>query len=196
MAVPDRRPAHISPCLDMKLRDIRHVGIRARAERQRFADKHARHDSHTTGRPSAQLNPPQVMAATDPICCRDPRNVMTASRPATYRSFLPGLPSAQRARSHALQAVRFSMPGQVRTTVTSQATATKPVSMVRIPVAIASYVTRFDLARTYVAIALPTATVLDLFARYWLRKRLHARRAAEVPCSASWRSATPTQWPA
>ena len=45
-------------------------------------------------------------------------------------------------------------------------------------VAIASYVTRFDLARTYVAIALPTATVLNLFARYWLRKRLHARRTA------------------
>jgi exopolysaccharide biosynthesis polyprenyl glycosylphosphotransferase len=45
-------------------------------------------------------------------------------------------------------------------------------------VAIASYVTSFDLARTYVAIALPTATVLDLFARYWLRKRLHARRIA------------------
>jgi hypothetical protein len=59
---------------------------------QRFAGKHARHDSHTTGRPSAQLNPPQVMAATDPICCRDPRNVMTASRPATYRSFLPDSP--------------------------------------------------------------------------------------------------------
>jgi exopolysaccharide biosynthesis polyprenyl glycosylphosphotransferase len=44
-------------------------------------------------------------------------------------------------------------------------------------VAIASYVTRFDLARSYVAVALPTATVLDLLARYWLRKRLHARRA-------------------
>jgi exopolysaccharide biosynthesis polyprenyl glycosylphosphotransferase len=38
-------------------------------------------------------------------------------------------------------------------------------------------VTSFDLARTYVAIALPTVTVLNLFARYWLRKRLHARRA-------------------
>jgi exopolysaccharide biosynthesis polyprenyl glycosylphosphotransferase len=44
-------------------------------------------------------------------------------------------------------------------------------------VAIASYVTKFDVARTYVAIALPTATVLDLCARYWLRKRLHRRRA-------------------
>jgi len=44
-------------------------------------------------------------------------------------------------------------------------------------VAIASYVTRFEVARSYVAIALPTATVLDLCARYWLRKRLHRRRA-------------------
>ena len=43
-------------------------------------------------------------------------------------------------------------------------------------VAIASYVTNLQLARIYVAIALPTATVLDLFARYWLRKRLHTRR--------------------
>jgi len=45
-------------------------------------------------------------------------------------------------------------------------------------IAIASYVTRFDLAREYVAIALPTATVLNLYARYQLRKRLHRRRAA------------------
>lgn len=45
-------------------------------------------------------------------------------------------------------------------------------------VATASYVTRFELARTYVAIALPTATLLNLFARYWLRKRLHARRTS------------------
>jgi len=44
-------------------------------------------------------------------------------------------------------------------------------------VAIASYVTKFDLAREYVGIALPTATVLDLYARYRLRKRLHRRRA-------------------
>jgi exopolysaccharide biosynthesis polyprenyl glycosylphosphotransferase len=45
-------------------------------------------------------------------------------------------------------------------------------------VAIASYVTRFDLAREYVAIAVPTATVANLYARYRLRKRLHRRRAA------------------
>jgi exopolysaccharide biosynthesis polyprenyl glycosylphosphotransferase len=44
-------------------------------------------------------------------------------------------------------------------------------------IAIASYVTRFDLAREYVAIALPTATLLNLYARYQLRKRLHRRRA-------------------
>ncbi len=45
-------------------------------------------------------------------------------------------------------------------------------------VAISSYVTRYELARTYVAIALPTATLLDLYARYWLRKRLHQRRTS------------------
>jgi exopolysaccharide biosynthesis polyprenyl glycosylphosphotransferase len=43
-------------------------------------------------------------------------------------------------------------------------------------VAITSYVTRFEFARGYVAIALPTATALDLYARYRLRKRLHLRR--------------------
>jgi exopolysaccharide biosynthesis polyprenyl glycosylphosphotransferase len=43
-------------------------------------------------------------------------------------------------------------------------------------VALASYATKFDLAREYVAIALPTASVLNLFGRYWLRKRLHKRR--------------------
>jgi exopolysaccharide biosynthesis polyprenyl glycosylphosphotransferase len=42
--------------------------------------------------------------------------------------------------------------------------------------ALASYVTRFDLAREYVAIALPTASVLNLYARYRLRKRLHKKR--------------------
>ena len=44
-------------------------------------------------------------------------------------------------------------------------------------VALASYVTRFNLAREYVAIALPTATVLNLCARSVLRRRLHKRRA-------------------
>jgi exopolysaccharide biosynthesis polyprenyl glycosylphosphotransferase len=44
-------------------------------------------------------------------------------------------------------------------------------------VAITSYVTKLELARLYIAIALPTATLLDLCARYWLRKRLHRRRA-------------------
>jgi len=45
-------------------------------------------------------------------------------------------------------------------------------------IAIASYATKFGLARGYVAVALPTATLLDLGARYWLRKRLHKRRIA------------------
>jgi exopolysaccharide biosynthesis polyprenyl glycosylphosphotransferase len=43
-------------------------------------------------------------------------------------------------------------------------------------VAIASYATKSDLARGYVVIALPTATLFDLFARYALRKRLHRLR--------------------
>jgi exopolysaccharide biosynthesis polyprenyl glycosylphosphotransferase len=46
-------------------------------------------------------------------------------------------------------------------------------------VAIASYVTGFNLAREYVVIALPTLTVLNLYARYRLRKRLHRKRAQE-----------------
>ncbi len=45
-------------------------------------------------------------------------------------------------------------------------------------IAIASYATKFDLARGYVAVTLPTATLLDLGARYWLRKRLHKQRIA------------------
>jgi exopolysaccharide biosynthesis polyprenyl glycosylphosphotransferase len=43
--------------------------------------------------------------------------------------------------------------------------------------ALASYATKFELAREYVAIALPTATVLNLYARHRLRKRLHKKRA-------------------
>jgi exopolysaccharide biosynthesis polyprenyl glycosylphosphotransferase len=43
-------------------------------------------------------------------------------------------------------------------------------------VAIICYTVKFDLARGYVAIVLPAATVLDLAARFWLRKRLHLRR--------------------
>jgi exopolysaccharide biosynthesis polyprenyl glycosylphosphotransferase len=45
-------------------------------------------------------------------------------------------------------------------------------------IAIASYAAKFDLARGYVAVALPTATLLDLGARYWMRKRLHKQRIA------------------
>jgi exopolysaccharide biosynthesis polyprenyl glycosylphosphotransferase len=43
-------------------------------------------------------------------------------------------------------------------------------------VAIAAYATKADLARGYVVLALPILTVLDLMARFWLRKRLHKSR--------------------
>src|ERR1700677_4268638 len=42
--------------------------------------------------------------------------------------------------------------------------------------AVISYAAKLDLARGYLAIALPSATVMDLAARYLLRKRLHRRR--------------------
>jgi exopolysaccharide biosynthesis polyprenyl glycosylphosphotransferase len=42
--------------------------------------------------------------------------------------------------------------------------------------AVASYAAKLDLAREYMAIALPSATVMDLTARYLLRKRLHRQR--------------------
>src|SRR5260370_15609548 len=45
-------------------------------------------------------------------------------------------------------------------------------------VAIIAYATQTQVARGYVVIALPSATVLDLSARYWLRKRLHRLRGA------------------
>jgi exopolysaccharide biosynthesis polyprenyl glycosylphosphotransferase len=45
-------------------------------------------------------------------------------------------------------------------------------------VAIICYTFKFDLARGYVAIVFPAATILDLVARFRLRKRLHARRSA------------------
>ena len=45
-------------------------------------------------------------------------------------------------------------------------------------IAVVSYAAKFDLARAYLAIALPAVTGLDLCARYWLRKRLHKRRTA------------------
>jgi exopolysaccharide biosynthesis polyprenyl glycosylphosphotransferase len=44
-------------------------------------------------------------------------------------------------------------------------------------VAIISYATKTELARGYVVIALPSLTVLDLAARFTLRKRLHKLRA-------------------
>ena len=43
-------------------------------------------------------------------------------------------------------------------------------------VAIASYTARLNLARGYLAVALPSATGLDLVVRYLLRKRLHRSR--------------------
>jgi exopolysaccharide biosynthesis polyprenyl glycosylphosphotransferase len=43
-------------------------------------------------------------------------------------------------------------------------------------VAVLSYVGKLDIAREYVVIALPCATVFDLVARYCLRRRLHRRR--------------------
>jgi exopolysaccharide biosynthesis polyprenyl glycosylphosphotransferase len=43
-------------------------------------------------------------------------------------------------------------------------------------VAVLAYATKADLARGYVVIALPSVTILDLLARFALRKRLHRRR--------------------
>ena len=45
-------------------------------------------------------------------------------------------------------------------------------------VAIVSYAFRLNVARGYVALAMPSATLLDLMMRYWLRKHLHKRRGA------------------
>jgi exopolysaccharide biosynthesis polyprenyl glycosylphosphotransferase len=45
-------------------------------------------------------------------------------------------------------------------------------------VALFSYAVNLQLSRAYVLIALPTTTVLDLFARYAIRKRLHRQRTA------------------
>ena len=44
-------------------------------------------------------------------------------------------------------------------------------------VAVVAYATKTDIARGYVFIALPAATLFDLFARYALRKRLHRQRS-------------------
>lgn len=44
-------------------------------------------------------------------------------------------------------------------------------------VAVFAYATRTDVARGYVIIALPLATLFDLLARYGLRKRLHRQRS-------------------
>ena len=43
-------------------------------------------------------------------------------------------------------------------------------------VAIVSYGFKLDIARGYVALAMPSAALFDLTMRYWLRKHLHSRR--------------------
>ena len=43
-------------------------------------------------------------------------------------------------------------------------------------VAIVSYAFKLNVARGYVALAMPSATLLDLVMRYWLRKHLHRMR--------------------
>ena len=43
-------------------------------------------------------------------------------------------------------------------------------------VAIASYALKLNIARGYVALAMPSTAVLDLVMRYWLRKHLHKMR--------------------
>jgi exopolysaccharide biosynthesis polyprenyl glycosylphosphotransferase len=45
-------------------------------------------------------------------------------------------------------------------------------------VAIFSYVFKLNIARGYVAVAMPSTVVLDLTMRYWLRKHLHKVRSA------------------
>jgi exopolysaccharide biosynthesis polyprenyl glycosylphosphotransferase len=45
-------------------------------------------------------------------------------------------------------------------------------------VAIVSYAFKLDIARGYVAVAMPTTALLDLGMRYWLRKHLHRVRSA------------------
>src|SRR6202012_338953 len=44
--------------------------------------------------------------------------------------------------------------------------------------AIVSYAFKLDIARGYVAVALPSTLVLDLGMRYWLRKHLHRVRGS------------------
>jgi exopolysaccharide biosynthesis polyprenyl glycosylphosphotransferase len=44
-------------------------------------------------------------------------------------------------------------------------------------IALLSYAVNLQLSRAYVLIALPTTTLLDLFSRYAIRKRLHRQRA-------------------
>ena len=62
-------------------------------------------------------------------------------------------------------------------------------------VAIFSYLVNVDLSRAYVLIALPGVTLLDLIARYRMRKRLHNTATPAAACSAWWRSAMSRPWP-
>ena len=49
--------------------------------------------------------------------------------------------------------------------------------MLTATIAIASYALKFDTARSYVVIALPSATIFDLIVRHRLRRRLHRLRS-------------------
>ena len=53
-------------------------------------------------------------------------------------------------------------------------------------VAIFSYALKLDIARGYVALAMPSTALFDLTMRYWLRKHLHKRRSTgRVPATGS-----------
>ena len=69
-------------------------------------------------------------------------------------------------------------------------------------VAVLAYATKADIARGYVVIALPWATLFDLLARYALRKRLHRQRSrGPLPAEggggrarATWSPALRSSW--
>ena len=44
-------------------------------------------------------------------------------------------------------------------------------------IAVVSYAVKFDTARGYLVVTLPSVTIFDLVARYWLRRRLHRLRS-------------------
>ena len=53
-------------------------------------------------------------------------------------------------------------------------------------VAIFSYAINLELSRAYVVIALPSVTLLDLFARFAMRKRLHRQRMRPASACTTW----------